>query len=164
MLRAQHAANSNASYQQLRGLLPGDDVIAVKNLELRRDAATLTFSRGGIAFYGDVNGKVTGAVFKGDGHLHITPPTIQERHNLSIFIKSEEFDEDFDEVVLRFTDETAAELRRARASQARLIARPLKSCVVFCGTIPQGITWPEGTNTTTGRSTGTSNSGCFRMC
>ncbi len=113
MMWAQHAANSNVSYQQLRGLLPGDDVITVNNLELRRDAATFTFRSGSFAFYGKVNGKVTGAVFKGEGHLHITPPTVQERHNLSIFTHSEVFDEEFDEVVLRFTDETSAELHKA---------------------------------------------------
>jgi hypothetical protein len=113
MMWAQHAANTNAIYQQLRGLLPGDDVITVSNLELRRDAATFTFRSGSFAFYGKVNGKVTGAVFKGDGHLHITPPNVQERHNLSILNHSEEFDEDFDRVVLRFTDTTAAELHKA---------------------------------------------------
>ncbi|MGD0546803.1 MAG: hypothetical protein ABR991_03120, partial [Terracidiphilus sp.] len=111
--QAQHSANSNASYQQLRGLLPGGDVITVKNLELRRDAATFTFRSGSFAFYGEVNGKVTGAVFKGDGHLHITPPSVQERHNLSIAAHAEEFGEDFDQVVLRFTDRTDAELRNA---------------------------------------------------
>ena len=113
VLQAQHPANANASYHQLRELLPGDDVIAVNNLELRRDAGVFTFSHGNIAFYGKVNGKVTGAVFKGDGHLHMTPPTVQERHNLSIATHAEEFDDDFDQVVLRFTDGTAAELRKA---------------------------------------------------
>ena len=83
-LNAQHAANANATYQQLRGLLPGSDVIAVNDLKLSRDAATFTFSRGDFAFYGEVNGKITGAVFKGQGHLHITPPIQQERHNLSV--------------------------------------------------------------------------------
>ena len=123
-LNAQHSGNSNATYQQLRGLLPGGEVIAVNNLELRRDAATFTFRHGDFAFYGEVNGKVTGAVFKGDGHLHITPPTARERHSLSIFKKTEsildeteEFDEDFDKVVLRFTDSTAAELRKAAAGK-----------------------------------------------
>jgi hypothetical protein len=120
ILRAQHAGNSNANYQQLRSLMPGDDVITVNNLELRRDAATFTFRSGSFAFYGQVNGKVTGAVFKGDGHLHITPPTPQERHNLAILFKSEEFDEDFDQVVLRFTDETAAELHKAAAGKGTL--------------------------------------------
>ena len=115
MLHAQRPGNSNPFYEQLRTLLPGGDVIAVKNLELKRDAATFTFRSGNIAFYGEVNGKVTGAVFKGDGHIHVTPPNAEERHNLTILNHSEEFDEDFDEVVLRFTDGTAAELRKASA-------------------------------------------------
>jgi hypothetical protein len=114
LLHSQHPGNTNSYYQQLRGLLPGGEVITVKNLEVRRDAATFTFREGSFAFYGEVNGKVTGAVFKGDGHIHLTPPTAEERHNLSIFTHGEEFDEDFDQVVLRFTDQTAAELRTAR--------------------------------------------------
>jgi Peptidase family M1 domain len=114
-LTAQHPGNANSSYQQLRTLLPGGEVIAVKNLELKRDAATFTFTSGDIAFYGQVNGKVTGAVFKGAGHFHLTPPTAEERHNLAIVSHSEQFDEDFDQVVLRFTDATAAELHKASA-------------------------------------------------
>jgi len=116
-LHAQHLGNSNAYYQQLRGLLPGGEVIAVNEVVLHRDAATLTFHRGSFAFYGEVNGKVTGAVFKGQGHLHITPPTAQERHNLQIMAHATEFDEDFDQVVLRFTDGTAAELHKASAGK-----------------------------------------------
>jgi hypothetical protein len=114
-LTAQHPANANTSYGQLRSLLPGGEVIAVKNLELKRDAASFTFTSGNIAFYGQVNGKVTGAVFKGDGHLHITPPTPEERHNLSIVSHSDQFDEDFDQVVLRFTDSTSDEIHKASA-------------------------------------------------
>jgi hypothetical protein len=114
-VRAQRPPNANSYYQQLRGLLPGGDVIAIKGLELKRDAATFTLRSGNICFYGEVNGKVTGAVFRGDGHLHITPPTAQERHNLEILNHTEEFDEDFDQVVFRFTDSTGAELRKASA-------------------------------------------------
>ena len=84
-LSAQRAPNANAYYQQLRSLLPGGEVITVKDFVLKRDAATFTFRSGSVAFYGQVNGKVTGAVFRGEGHLHITPPTPEERHNLSIF-------------------------------------------------------------------------------
>src|ERR1700735_1921709 len=112
-LPAQRLANANAIYQQLRGVLPGSEVITVKDLELKRDAATFTFSSGSFAFYGQVNGKVTGAVFRGEAHLHISPPSAEERHNLSILNHTEEFDEDFDEVVLRFTDSTADELHKA---------------------------------------------------
>jgi hypothetical protein len=116
-LHAQHPGNSNPYYQQLRRLLPGGEVIEVNNLELKRDAATFTFRSGGFGFCGEVNGKVTGAVFKGEGHLHISPPTAEERHNLSITMHTEAFDEDFDQVVLRFTDDTAAELHKASAGK-----------------------------------------------
>jgi hypothetical protein len=111
-LSAQRSANSNATYQQLRGLMPGDDVITVQNLVLHRDAATFTLRQGSMAFYSTVNGKVTGAVFKGEGHFHLTPPTSEERHNLTLFDHAEEFDEDFDRVVFRFTDITAEELHK----------------------------------------------------
>ena len=116
-LEAQRPPNSNAYYQQLRNLLPGGEVIAVHHLELKRDAAVFTFESGDISFYGEVNGKVTGAVFRGQGHLHVTPPTLEERHNLRILNHTEEFDEDFDQVVLRFTDKTAAELHQAGAGK-----------------------------------------------
>jgi hypothetical protein len=123
-LFSQRPANSNTYYQQLRGLLPGSDVIAVNNLELRRDAATFMFRQGSIAFCSAVNGKVTGAVFKGEGHFHLTPPTAEERHSISVFNNnqvtfnnSEEFDEDFNELVLRFTDATAEELHKGSAGK-----------------------------------------------
>ncbi|MGB6695858.1 MAG: M1 family aminopeptidase [Terracidiphilus sp.] len=112
-LYAQRPPNANPVYQQLRGLVPGGDVITVKEFTLKRDAATFVFHDGTFAFYGEVNGKVTGAVFRGDGHLHVTPPTPEERHNLSILNHTEEYDQDFDQVVLRFTDKTSDELHKA---------------------------------------------------
>ena len=115
LLPAQHAANSHTDYQKLRALEPGGDAIAVKNLELHRDAAVITLQSGSVVFYGDVNGKTTGAVFRGEGHLHIVPPIAAERHNLQVLYQSEEFNEDFDQAVFRFTDGTAAELKKASA-------------------------------------------------
>ena len=116
---AQHPANANAFYDQLRSLLPGGDVITVHNLQLKRDAAIFDFRDGSIAFYGEVNGKATGAVFRGQGHLHITPPTVEERHNLALTMHSEVLDEDFEQVVMRFTDSTAAELRAAATGKGQ---------------------------------------------
>ena len=113
---AATAPNSNAAYHQLRNLLPGGASISVNNLVLRRDTATFTFVRGDFAFFGEVNGKVTGAVFGGTGHFHLTPPTAVERHSLEILTKKPEYDEDFTQVVLRFTDDTAEELRKSPAA------------------------------------------------
>jgi hypothetical protein len=117
-LPAQRAANANATYQQLRGLLPGSEVITVKDFELKRDAATFTFSSGSFAFYGQVNGKVTGAVFKGRGHLRIIPPNDEESRNLFLQMHTEVVNEDFDRAVFRFTDSTADELHRASIGQS----------------------------------------------
>lgn len=114
---AQRAPNSNPYYQQLRNLLPAGEVIQVSGFKLRRDAAVFSFDRGDIAFFGEVNGKVTGAVFKGAGHLHLEPPTDEEQRNLSILTHSKVFDEDFDQVVMRFTDDSAAEMRKASAGK-----------------------------------------------
>ncbi len=112
-LGAQKAPNANNEYRALRGLLPGGEVVSVRNFEMKRDAATFTFRSGSFAFYGEVKGKITGVVFKGDGHVHITPPIAAERHSLAVQTHSEEFDEDFDEAVLRFSDGTAAEIHKA---------------------------------------------------
>jgi Peptidase family M1 domain len=111
--QAQQSPNTNQVYHQLRGLLPAGPSLNVQNLVLKRDAATFTFNHGGFVFFGEVNGKVTGAVFGGSGHLHLTPPTATEAHSLQILTKKPEFDEDFSQVVLRFTDGTAEELRKA---------------------------------------------------
>ena len=117
LLWGQRPANSNPYYQQLRSLTPAGETLTVNNLELRRDAAVFHFDRGSFAFFAAVNGKITGAVFQGQGHLHITPPTAEERHNLSILTHSEQFDEDFNEAVLRFSDGTAAELQKTASGK-----------------------------------------------
>ena len=115
-VRAQQQPNTNAIYHQLRGLLPGGATIVADDLVLKRDAGTFTFTRGEFALFGEVNGKVTGAVFGGTGHFHLTPPNPTERHSMQILTKKPEFDEDFTEVVLRFTDGTADELRKAAST------------------------------------------------
>ena len=113
---AATAPNANSTYRQLRNLLPGGPEIPVTNLVLKRDAGTFNFTRGSLVFFGEVNGKVTGAVFGGTGHFHLTPPTTIERHSLQILTRKPEFDEDFSQVVLRFTDSTAEELRKSADS------------------------------------------------
>jgi hypothetical protein len=114
----QQQPNTNAIYHQLRGLLPSQATLSVQNLVLKRDAATFTFAHGDFAFFGEVNGKVTGAVFGGHGHLHITAPTAVERHSLEMLTKHPDFDEDFTQVILRFTDATSDELHKSSAATA----------------------------------------------
>ena len=78
-LEAARAANSNAIYQALRGRAVNGPAFTVKNLTLKRDAGVFTFSDGTFYLYGEVSGRVTGAVFLGQGTLHVEPPSAMEK-------------------------------------------------------------------------------------
>ena len=108
-----HAPDNNPTYQLLRHLLPGGETATVQEFTLKRDAATFTFHSGSFAFYDTVNGRISGAVFRGHGSLHITPPTPEEKRSLNLLTKAAEYDESFDSAILRFTDDTATEIQKA---------------------------------------------------
>ena len=110
--------NQNFQYQQLRQLLPSGQGLTVSNLTLKRDAAVFTFVSGAFTLYGEVNGKLTGAVFQGDGTLKLVPPTAEEKRSLSLLTKMPEIEESFQTAVFRFTDDTAAEIRQASMGKA----------------------------------------------
>jgi hypothetical protein len=105
--------NSDAAYQQLRTLTLGSETIGVSNLTLHRDAATFHLRSGAICFVAPVAGKVTGAVFVGDGNLVLAPPLPSEISSLKLFTGESEFSENFSQAVFRFTDSTYDELKKA---------------------------------------------------
>lgn len=105
--------NSNAMYQQLRTAGPSGESSAVNNLVLQRDAGTFTFKTGNIYFLTPVNGKVTGAIFVGDGSFTLEPPLNSEKHSLSLLTKEPALHEEFSTLVLRFTDGTYDEIKKA---------------------------------------------------
>src|SRR6266403_4504342 len=101
-------ANADPVYQQLRqsGRNEADfggPFAAVSNLVLTRDAATFTLRYGELYFSSPIEGRVTSAVFIGDGELTLEPPTPIEKHTLSLFIDSEKLTEQFTHLVIRFT-------------------------------------------------------------
>src|SRR5262249_8259180 len=106
-------ANSDPTYQQLRNLGLGSESVSVSNVTLKRDAATFHLRSGTICFVAPVAGKVTGAVFAGDGNLIMDPPLPVEHATLKLLTKNEEFSEIFNSMVLRFTDNTYEELKKA---------------------------------------------------
>jgi hypothetical protein len=103
--------NSDPVYRQLRDVGLGGEQITVTNVVLKRDAGTFTFRSGSICFLAPVQGKVTGAIFTGDGTFDLVAPIAVERHSLALFTKSEELHESFNHLVLRFTDNTYDELK-----------------------------------------------------
>jgi len=105
--------NSDPTYQQLRNLSLGSEAVSVANVNLRRDAATFHLRSGTVCFVAPVQGKVTGAVFVGDGNMILDPRQASERASLKLLTKEDEFSENFNHLVLRFTDGTYEELKKS---------------------------------------------------
>jgi hypothetical protein len=95
-------ANSDPVYRSLRGLGLGT-TFHFDKVTIPLDAATLEFRQGTLTFLNPVNGMVTGAIFIGEGHLNLKPFNILDTQELKRRVGSPEFDEDFTEIVLRFT-------------------------------------------------------------
>lgn len=113
-------ANSDPTYQALRQ--QGQDFTGeyaqVTNLVLKRDAATFTLRSGELYFLPPVEGRVTGAVFIGEGELTLTPPVAYEQRSLALFTGGPTLTEQFTKLTLRFTDKTYEEVKRS--PQARM--------------------------------------------
>src|SRR5208337_1246940 len=93
------APNSDPTYQQLRNPALSGEAVSVTNFELKRDAGTFHLHSGTVCFTAPVNGKVTGAVFAGDGNFILNPPTETERKSLKLLTKEDEFSENFSQMV-----------------------------------------------------------------
>jgi hypothetical protein len=104
--------NSDPTYQQLRNLTLGGEAVSVSNFELKRDAGTFHLHSGTVCFVTPVQGKVTGAVFVGEGNFVLDPPLESERQSLKLLTKENEFSEKFNQAVLRFTDSTYDDIKK----------------------------------------------------
>jgi hypothetical protein len=110
-------ANSDPTYQALRNLSLSGEAVSVSNFELKRDAGTFHLRSGTVCFVSPVAGRVTGAVFTGDGNFVLDPPA-SERSMLKLLTKETEFSENFSQMVLRFTDSSYDEIKAAGAAGA----------------------------------------------
>ncbi len=141
-----------AAYKALHDFTLNGGSAKVTKLVLKRDRAQMTFT-GTFYFSAPVSGKVTGAVFIGEGQFRAEPPpSIFERENLRRMLGADVdvIESDFKTAVLRFTDDsfsiigknqelqnsvpkdaqdlaTESELRTARETGANLSSRLLIS-------------------------------------
>ncbi len=97
----------------MRNLTLSGEAVSVTNFELKRDAGTFHLHSGTVCFVAPVQGKVTGAVFVGEGNFVLDPPEESERHSLKLLTKEDEFSERFNHAVLRFTDPTYEDIKKA---------------------------------------------------
>ncbi|HLB92644.1 MAG TPA: hypothetical protein VJK27_09910, partial [Terriglobales bacterium] len=91
--------NSDPTYQQLRNLTIGGEAVSVSNFELKREGGTFHLHSGTVCFVNPVQGKITGAVFVGDGNFVLDPPSESERRSLKLLTKEDEFSEKFIQAV-----------------------------------------------------------------
>lgn len=83
---------------------------SASRIELRRGDGKILFEDGFLAFLQPVDGRVTGLVFSGRGHILAAPRDPVEKQQVASFLGAPVIDRDFNTAYLRFTDATAAEL------------------------------------------------------
>src|SRR5262245_60072485 len=113
-------ADADPTYTALRAARPAGSAVAVQDLQLERDAFRFEFTKGTFQFLEPVSGRVTGAVFVGEGRWQLTPAREGARRYLAMLRdepKTEVLTDRFDSLVLLFTDGTEAEIR-ARGADA----------------------------------------------
>ena len=111
-------ADADPTYTALRAARPAGPAVGVQGLRLERDVFRFEFVKGSFQFLEPVAGRVTGAVFTGEGTWQLTPAGEGARRHLALRKddpKLEVLTDRFESLVLLFTDETEAEIRKAGA-------------------------------------------------
>ena len=85
-------------------------LVPQNRIELRRGDALVSLEEGTFAFFSPFDGRVTGAVFSGRGHVLAVPRDPVEKQQMGRFLGSPILDETFARACLRFTDGAAEEL------------------------------------------------------
>jgi len=108
--------NAHEVYDQLTALRVDAatlyEIEPANRIELRRGDAQLSFEKGKLAFLQPFEGRVTGGVFFGHGHILAAPRDPVEKQQMAHFLGAPVLDQDFTSACLRFTDDTFADLMR----------------------------------------------------
>jgi len=110
-------ALSDPEYRKLRDAQVAESAV-VENVVIRRDVGVITLKRGTVSFGPAVLGRVTGAVFVGEGTFALSPAVSYERDHLKMAIGADSVAETFERALFFFTDDGYAELRGAGKVQA----------------------------------------------
>ena len=106
-----------------------DEVAEVEYLVLEREAGLFTLGPGTIAFLGPVAGRICGAVYVGEGHLTMTPPTRMEAEHLARVMGQSPFESDLETIVFFYADGTEEELRASLSFRPEKISRLAKQAL-----------------------------------
>jgi hypothetical protein len=111
-------ANHDPAYVALRSIRVGTEMVRIKDFTLKRDAGTFVFHSGAFHLLEPVAGKITGAIFIGEGSFSLTPPIQVEQRYLGILTKGQPFVEEFGSAVFRFTDGTEQDIKKAAVNDS----------------------------------------------
>ena len=114
LLRADTSTSNDYidRYREINALAPlPDQIAAVSDLVLRRGGAEIVLSRGTLYLLSPVGGRTVGAVFRGAGHISLTPPHPAEREAMQRLIDAPALNDSLNEVILMFSDSTVSQLR-----------------------------------------------------
>ena len=104
--------NAEELYSQLRTVgLDKSRVFRIRDASLDRSSLHIAFENGTVAFTQDVDGRVTGAYFEGEGEVLLIPPNKMERASMALFTGMAILEEQFITGYFRFNDDTYAELK-----------------------------------------------------
>ena len=120
-------ANSDAVYKQLRNIGFGP-TYRMENFSMRLDVATFQFEKGTLTMLAPVNGRVTGAIFIGDGHFNLKPVTVLDTFELKRRSGGDEWNEEFTAVVFRFTDGIHTQLLKSLSAK---VDAPAEAASIF---------------------------------
>jgi hypothetical protein len=118
-LSAPHGAlpatrSAHESYDRLNALRLDPaaiyKILPDHRIELRRGDAKISFEQGALIFFAGFEGRVTGLVFAGRGHVLALPRDTIEKQQLARFLGTPVLDQDFASAYLRFTDSTSEDL------------------------------------------------------
>jgi peptidase M1-like protein len=108
------SAKSKQVYDQIKAFSLTGGSAEVVGLTLKRDRAEMAFD-GTFYFAAPVEGRVTGAVFIGQGRFRAeVPPGDFEKENVRRLLGADIIESDFKTAVLRFTDDTFDYIGRSR--------------------------------------------------
>src|SRR5258708_30782780 len=110
---AQCPQTTGELYARIRSVgLDPQRVYHVRDASIDRPNLHIDLDDGTLAFTEDICGRITGALFEGEGEIRLRPPNQDERGSLALFTGMAILEEQFTSGYLRFNDDTAAFLQR----------------------------------------------------
>jgi hypothetical protein len=141
--RSAAFANSDAVYRQLRDVGLGD-TFRCENFTLPMDVGSFEFKTGTITLLRPINGLQTGAIFVGQGHFSLKPQGNLDTTELIRRNGSATAEEDFSEVVFRFTPDQLSVFKPTLIAKADTPAQATEALQHWKEKVRHRHEFPEG--------------------